>query len=1794
MSSGVKRMLEKAAAEYEDGNRKAAYAQYLAVLSSLMYKLSGSRISFDVAGPVAKSADLLEAFELAHECLYSAENVILDRPSDWRPAHDHPPPSSLPHMAMGTMHPPSSASPGTSGPTNLSDPIGMTHPSSSTSSHPSVPHSSSSSSPSNALYQLIPMVQPLPDSFLSASQVDDATSTLPRIPLSPLTRMYILYTRRLAKMQRSLLSSSSSSSSSPLTPSSAAAAASSLSPKHATSTEASSALRRAEEDVRVQRAKVAEVQAQTTAATLRTLGFWDADALAKCWCAISASIYSQIHVRQELRPSLTLSPSSKDMRVFGPGVEALIDLERYITASTVHCLLTSLASSSGSDQVKSSRIPSPNPMTLLIIRAAHRAKSLYRDYNTHAALVKALASAPLTRLPAVWAGVPRKVCNRVRVWASELDILPAQGSSGGGTAGGISIHRYTLALSSTLSNVQDALKASGDHSSSSSSSSSSMPIAPPPMSPTASDASNGPSSSTILAIPWMRAHAALSRSIHQTHGASRESGNRLNPQGYRILESTLALLEAAQGLSPSSPSSSLRDILGESSLTPSPASSRIPLGKRAPFTDVEIAPSSHHPTLTTPSLTTMTIWPPASLLHIPEPDLSLHHWLLSRPFLTRDQLWEESHTLIPAQEGQSHSCPKDDRAYFEPFHRLFPPMHDADEVEGRGRPELGKDEAARVIGESWAGTGGGIHGDGVESSSSFSSSFSSSSSSSMTTASFGDQSRGQALRRKSTASVLLGGGGSGHRTGRSSMSTTEILAILDADLLPSSTNSASSSMVSPSLLGSSLSRTPSPGALYLRRGTSPLTHAEGEALEERARQEMMRSLGPEWSGMKDELERLKDRPRRKSEGWILSDARSRHRGHTMADPLERSMVNSAMTAEFLELSRRGRSMTGEGTGPSHSPGSGIKEARDRGAGVKEEGKGDGFMNVPVGDKRVNGVTRQEDGVTTVITTPSSPLPRPSSTPAISKGLVHGGVMGSPLLRSVCHPGSSTSTGPIPSQGHTTVSAPSSPPPSPVKIIAPTSSSSSTISSSSTNTSSSSSPSSSSSSSPSTSIYSPSPYFRRPIHSQGGSPLVSPIIPTDDEGSSSADSSHESASDDKEGKDEGRKGKDASGKSEHNLERKASTPQLSLSLPSAGLDSAFPHIWLAPPMAKVPDATKEEEENDDEEEERGGKEVEEEGEEGEEGEGRSVGRRGRGGTLRRMKSSPSPLRRPKKTKHRRQGSLGTPSSPFNPGSLAAELLASSGNSSPALSVQSTDPSDATSGYGGNFGKERTSHDVSEGLEGELRKLVQLQQDALAHAVKGKVGEEIEREERELQRLKGLVLEAVKASNPTDSEERAKAEAEKERKREEERKAFEERIRHLEEEVQRKEEERLRKHQETSDAGDEDEIHLDMAQLIAAQSEKARREEEEEEEEDESMLGESESTLATPSNTLGEEVTMAELIKHSRPEISEVEDEDDLEDEDEDEEEGDKGHLQRSKRVSLLPFYSSQGEETGTEHSGFLTSGLSGDEEEEESDMEDVNTDDERALMEAAEEEEEALWDRLGEPPSDEDDLMTNTSREHGTEDEMMMSEDERTEDESSESDTETEPDSDTERESESEEEEVQLASLMKAQASLVKETKAEGMVPHSVPPIISVVGEEEGEEVGRGNVSTEGNSGGSEYWSAKPFEQEGGDEGSGSGRSKGRRDNNGSSDQEGGLVSRSLSGGTLIRPGTDREAKDGGDNFLHVPEPNRRSGGRRKGAGGGKGRRRRSSKSNQQQNHHSSKEQYSSTSAIAVGSGGSAG
>ncbi|KAI8376563.1 uncharacterized protein BYT42DRAFT_575065 [Radiomyces spectabilis] len=355
-------------------------------------------------------------------------------------------------------------------------------------------------------------------------------------------------------------------------------------------------LRRLIEDVRVERHKLDHLTRQMKSVEAATVFNWDPDVLAKQIAVVDCQLFEHVILEKRL-----LCQADKK----SSGVLHLLDFHRYLSHSFAHQLIYWAELTKSGTTV--SVVPPVHPKDNLIshlVKVAYLLLHAYRDFSGFAAIMKALMMPEVRRIRKLW----HHCSSRTKEMYRELATVVAPANQ---------YHVYHEMLRQKL-NIFSRDRQQRH-------------------------------TGVMVAIPWMKPHLESIQSIVTAYAAGgNEDALRamaaspqdtpeivLSAPGARKLAVTVALLELCQHNSTTESADLIEDELG---LTASTTSTN----KRASMATKPI----HIEGLRA------SVVPVPDLTRLAPGDALVHHWLVSRVYLRKDQLTDESIEVEPLLPGE--------------------------------------------------------------------------------------------------------------------------------------------------------------------------------------------------------------------------------------------------------------------------------------------------------------------------------------------------------------------------------------------------------------------------------------------------------------------------------------------------------------------------------------------------------------------------------------------------------------------------------------------------------------------------------------------------------------------------------------------------------------------------------------------------------------------------------------------------------------------------------------------------------------------------------------------------------------------------------------------------------------------------------------------------------------------------------------------------------------------------------------------------------------------------------------
>ncbi|CAO0790169.1 unnamed protein product [Mucor circinelloides] len=327
--------------------------------------------------------------------------------------------------------------------------------------------------------------------------------------------------------------------------------------------------------------------------------FWDSDALARQIAVIDCQLYGNAFLDKR-----SLSQLDKEQTK----LVHLVDFHHYLSHSVAHQLIYWAELVSNSElaaEVVPPVHPTKDSLVTHFVRVAYLLLHAYRDFSGFAAIIKALTFPEVRRLnKKLWHNCSSRTKDMFRELANM--VSPSKNYAA-----------YQVALRSKLE-----LYVQGH-------------------------------GSMMIAVPWIQPHLLSIRSIVTAYTAGDNEDHLslgdivLSAPGAQKLDMELSILELCQHNNCTS-DFSLEDILSTGGLFQTKSSS-----KRASMA------TSATKAIHIEGLRAAVI-PVANLNHLAPGEQLTHHWLVSRVYLRKDQLINESIEVEPLKAGETIACDSDE------------------------------------------------------------------------------------------------------------------------------------------------------------------------------------------------------------------------------------------------------------------------------------------------------------------------------------------------------------------------------------------------------------------------------------------------------------------------------------------------------------------------------------------------------------------------------------------------------------------------------------------------------------------------------------------------------------------------------------------------------------------------------------------------------------------------------------------------------------------------------------------------------------------------------------------------------------------------------------------------------------------------------------------------------------------------------------------------------------------------------------------------------------------------------
>ncbi|RIB11251.1 hypothetical protein C2G38_2203912 [Gigaspora rosea] len=515
--SGWENLFNTAAVDYNNGNFRESYNNYLKVANALLYKFN-HEVAFSSKEAVkSKPPNSARLFQHLRTCVQRLEDILQNKANGVSPAPQHSAISDNAALILSNSH----------------------------------------------------------------------SVHLPLVPFSPLTRKSIHHAHLFAISSQRL---------------------SVAEQKLENNKEKEAILRKLREEFLQQQSKLDQVNSQIQSIAEVTLLHWDVEAIAKQLTIIDYSLFYKVDFKKDF--------SAKDKK--NSKVQACMDFHRYLTNSFAHQFIYADMARTAANSSRGVQHPRESIITHAI-RVAYCLLNVHRNFNSFAALVKALTSPEVRRIRRLWSNIPARLNQLLKELSSYVKKDNDYGA-------------YREILAQKMESFREVGQG-------------------------------------MIVIPWMQPHYEEIRSINQsyTSGKSGDSSEIiLSAPGARKLTSISALLEKCK--------------------TNTVAHDDEEWEIRKPVTSSQ----RHRDTITVDGI---TITLPMDLSCLGCGDLGLHHWLVSRVYLTKRQLIDESIEIEPLGENEQLPCEENDYEEEE--------EEDDDDRASVGQLDIGSDDGDNLeIGSS--------------------------------------------------------------------------------------------------------------------------------------------------------------------------------------------------------------------------------------------------------------------------------------------------------------------------------------------------------------------------------------------------------------------------------------------------------------------------------------------------------------------------------------------------------------------------------------------------------------------------------------------------------------------------------------------------------------------------------------------------------------------------------------------------------------------------------------------------------------------------------------------------------------------------------------------------------------------------------------------------------------------------------------------------------------------------------------------------------------------------------------
>lgn len=353
------------------------------------------------------------------------------------------------------------------------------------------------------------------------------------------------------------------------------------------------------ETVKLERHRLDTLTRKMQSVEAATSLFWDSDALARQIAVINCQLYSNVLLDKR---------SLSQLDAEGTKLVHLVDFHHYLTHSFAHQLVywAELVKPENASTVAAAVVPpvhaSKDSLVTHLVRVAYLLLHAYRDFSGFAAIMRALTAPEVKRLKKLWINTSSRTKEMFRELAQIISPVK-------------NYHAYHACLRAKL----DVHHPTG----------------------------NG---GMMIAVPWIQPHLLSIRSVVTAYTAGDDHDQQmsgdivLSAPGAQKLNTELSILELCQHNS--TISANLEDILTPTTTSTDKKSKRASMAASSKAIHIEGLRAA--------------VIPVTNLNHLAPGDQLTHHWLVSRVYLRKDQLINESIEVEPLRPGESISCDKDD------------------------------------------------------------------------------------------------------------------------------------------------------------------------------------------------------------------------------------------------------------------------------------------------------------------------------------------------------------------------------------------------------------------------------------------------------------------------------------------------------------------------------------------------------------------------------------------------------------------------------------------------------------------------------------------------------------------------------------------------------------------------------------------------------------------------------------------------------------------------------------------------------------------------------------------------------------------------------------------------------------------------------------------------------------------------------------------------------------------------------------------------------------------------------